>query len=305
MTALRALTSENNFLGLDECDSNGEDSHVIILSAPFEKTTTYGKGAAAGPEAVLNASRQIELYDCVTGCETFSRIGGIASLEPIICDDAQTLCDELEKETSRWLNKNRMVVTLGGEHTSVVGAVKAHANHYSELTILQLDAHSDLRNEYLGDSWNHACAIRRIMDFHTDIVQAAIRSQDMEERTYAEKQKIPVIYAHQIHNAERSGHDWIGDIIGACRRQVYVTFDCDAFDPSVILATGTPEPGGLSWNQVNRLFERLTAKRQLVGFDISELAPVTNIQHPQFTIAKLVYRILGFVSKTQRKSTAC
>ena len=298
MTLLRSLPSDKNFLELDDCDS-GLNAHVVILSVPFEKTTTYGKGAAESPTAILNASRQVELFDCVTECETYRNIGGIATMEPIICADPVKLCNILERETKHQLENNRLVVTLGGEHTSIVGAVKAYSKHCSELTVLQLDAHSDLRNEYLGNPWNHACAAHRIFDFHTNMVQVAIRSQEKEERLFAKKHKIPIFYANNIQKADYLNHDWIDDVISQCKSNVYITFDCDAFDPSLIPATGTPEPGGLSWLQVNRLIEKLAVERHIVGFDVCELAPIKDLHHPQFVIAKLIYRILGYISKNR------
>lgn len=182
---------------------------------------------------------------------------------------------------------------MGGEHTSIVGAVKAHSRFYEPLTVIQFDAHSDLRDEYQGNPWSHACAVRRILDFHADVVQVGIRSQAMEERAFTDTQNIPVFYAHEIHENDAAGVDWIDALIKLCKNNVYVTLDCDVFDPSVIPATGTPEPGGLTWNQMNRLFKRLVKERRLVGLDISELSPIENLVFPQFTVSKFIYRILG------------
>lgn len=296
------LPQNKNFLGLDTDLSDPRSSGVILLTAPFEQTSSFGKGSAAGPEAILEASQQVELFDARLGFEPCKRVSGIATLEPILSDHAGDLCTDLETETMSWLKKGKCVVTLGGEHTSIVGAVKAHSRFYDALTVVQIDAHSDLRDEYQGNPWSHACAAMRILDFHPDIVQVGIRSQALEERLVADTRAIPVFYAHDIHSDDRSGTDWITALIDNCKANVYVTLDCDAFDPSVIPSTGTPEPGGLTWEQMNRLLEHLVRSRRLVGFDISELSPVAHLHFPQFTIAKLIYRLVGLVAGKQQKN---
>ena len=298
MTLMRhSLPASSNFLALDIADAKAENSRVVILTVPFEKTSSFGMGSDAGPEAILRASHEVELFDCITGFETWRRLEGIATLESIQSGEILDLTDRLDREADYWMERDRFVVTIGGEHTSIVGAVRAAARRFSDLTVLQLDAHSDLREDYQGDRWSHACAVRRIMDFHQSIVQAGIRSQTGEEREYSDAVGIPVFYAHEIQEDDYRGRDWIGPIIRACRPNVYLTFDCDAFDPAVIPATGTPEPGGFSWRQVDNLMNRLTQERRLIGFDVSELAPVDGLHHPQFTIAKMIYRILGYVSR--------
>jgi agmatinase len=290
------LPQNANFLGLDPHLSDPETARVVLLTAPFEQTSSFGKGSGAGPGAILEASRQVELFDARLGFETCEKVSGIATLEPILSEQAGHLCTELETETMSWLKQGKFVVTLGGEHTAVIGAVKAHSRFFGALTVVQIDAHSDLRDEYQDNPWSHACAASRIRDFHSDIVQVGIRSQAKEERIVADTSAIPVFYAHDIHSDDRSGSDWITSILDTCKENVYVTLDCDAFDPSVIPSTGTPEPGGLTWDQMNRLLERLVHSRRLVGFDVSELSPVTNLHFPQFTIAKLIYRILGLIA---------
>ena len=295
----RSLPEESNFLGLGPQDSNPESAGAIIIPVPFEQTSSFGQGSDAGPAAIIRASHEVELFDAVPGFETFTKLGGIATMEPLQCDTIIGLCAELEREAGFWMNRNRFVVTIGGEHTSIVGSVRAAARCFDDLTILQLDAHSDLRQEYQDNPWSHACAVRRILDFHSSLVQVAIRSQTRDEREFSESAGLPVFFAHRIHADESDRIDWPGAVIEHCKQNVYLTFDCDSFDPSVIPSTGTPEPGGLSWYQVDSLLERLTRERRLVGFDVSELAPVDGLHHPQFTIAKLIYRILGYVSRTR------
>ena len=284
-----------NFLALDRDQSNLAHAPVVVQQAPLERTTSYGKGAANGPRAIIEASHQVELFDAALGCEPVAEMGGIATLPALETarKDARQFADALYAETAHWIARNKFVVTLGGEHTSVLGAIRAHCAAWNDLTVLQLDAHSDLRNEYDGSRWNHACAMARVLDFHEHIVQAGIRSEALEERRRAEALALPVVYAHEILAYPPGEDAWIKRIIRACRRSVYVTLDCDVFDPAVIPATGTPEPAGLTWQHIESLFRRLCTVRNVVGIDISELAPIRGIHHPQFTMAKLIYRFLG------------
>jgi agmatinase len=290
-----ALPTSKNFLALARNCSSIRTSSVVVQQAPLERTSSYGTGSARGPQAIIKASRQVELFDAALGREPLASLGGIATLAPVepARKDGRQYADALRTETAHWLEKGKFVVTLGGEHTAIVGAVQAHCEAYDDVTVLQLDAHSDLREEYEGSRWNHACAMARVLDFHPRIVQAGIRSQALEERERAKALRIPVVYAHEIMAGPSGEESWIKEIIGACRKRVYVTLDCDVFDPSVIPATGTPEPAGLTWAHVERLFQRLCAVREVVGMDVCELAPIRGIHHPQFTIAKLVYRFLG------------
>ncbi|HPQ40175.1 MAG TPA: agmatinase [bacterium] len=296
---------ETNFLNLELRDADPGRAGVIILPVPYEKTSTFGTGSARGPGEIIRASSEVELFDAVLGSETCRRIGGIATAAPVTLAPAEAngevLCHRLESEVAAWLKQGRTVVTLGGEHSSVVGAIRAHGRAAAAagepLTVIQFDAHSDLRETYLDDPWNHACAMARVLDACDHLVQVGIRSQAAEERDRSERDAIPVHYAHAIHGAETGGMDWIDAIIQQCRDTVYITFDCDAFDPSIIPATGTPEPGGLTWHQVDRFVDLLTRQRRLAGFDISELAPIPGLHHCQFTLAKLIYRWLGYMHR--------
>jgi len=292
----RFLGASDNFLALPE-EMSSDAAGVVILPFPYEATSTFGKGSSKGPQALIDASHEVELFDVVLGQETYREVGGIATFEPYVVpslSDGDAVSSTLAQLVSGLLKAGKKVIVFGGEHTSIVGSVRAHCEHYDNLSVIQFDAHSDLRAEYQGDAWNHACAAARILDFHKDLVQVGIRSQCIEERMFQEEKGIPVFYAHQIHEDEFSGKDWIGEIISQLRDNVYVTFDCDVFDPSVVPATGTPEPGGLTWNQVERFFARLCKARRLVGLDVNELAPIEGMNFPQFTVAKLVYRVLGY-----------
>ena len=238
----RALPISRNFLALERSQSALQTSSVVIQQAPFERTTSYGKGAAKGPQAILKASHQVELFDAALGLELVSAIPGIATLPPVAPGnrDGRQYAQALRDETAHWIQQGKFVVTLGGEHTAIVGAIQAHCEAWEDLTVLQLDAHSDLRDEYDGSPWNHACAMARVLDFHSHIVQMGIRSQCREEREKTEVLRTPVIYAHQILTAPHGEESWIKRVIGACRKRVYVTFDYEMLRPGGDSRDGHP-----------------------------------------------------------------
>jgi agmatinase len=290
------LPIERNFMGLDPDLSDPETAGVIVVPAPFEATSSYGTGSSRGPAAIIEASHQVEFYDCALGFEPVQACGGIATVDPVPVEaqSGAQFADRLESAVGCWLDRGKFVVTLGGEHSSVVGAVRAHAKRFQDLTVLQLDAHSDLRDQYLDNPWSHASALRRILDSHDHAVQVGIRSEETKERQTAHDLGVTTFYAHAIARQAEAHDDWIAAIVAAARRRVYVTFDADAFDPSLVPATGTPEPGGLTWYQVDRLLQRLCAEREVVGFDVSELAPIEGTTVSEFTLAKIIYRFIGY-----------
>ncbi len=297
------LPEEERFLGLDDGQACPEKSGVVVVPVPFEKTSSYRKGSSEGPTAILSASHQVELFDSDLGFEPYAAAGGIATLSPLRVDDiddGKAMAKRVERVVSYWLAEGKKVVTLAGEHTGVVGAILAYLQAYKNLTVLQIDAHSDMRTTYLGDAWSHACTVSRLLDSTRDIVQVGIRSEAKEERILAEEVGLPVFRGEEIQRRDSRGIDWVSPIIEKCTENVYVTFDCDVLDPSVMPATGTPEPGGLTWEQVNELLARLCQGRNVVGFDFSELAPIPGINYPEFTAAKLVYRFIGHVFGKQR-----
>jgi N1-aminopropylagmatine ureohydrolase len=291
------LEANARFLALDDEHAQPEKARFVVLPVPFEQTSSYGRGSAYGPAAILEASHQVELYDASLGCKPYAAAGGIATLAPLETDDCDgaAMAERLNSAAGHWLDADKRVIALGGEHTSVVGTIRAHVERYRDLTVLQLDAHSDLRPSYQEDPWSHACAMARVLDFHENLVQVGIRSQSEQERAISQERGLPVVYGEAIHGSEERGRDWIAQVIEATSRRVYVTFDCDVLDAPAMPATGTPEPGGLTWRQVTRLFARLTVEREVVGFDVSELAPIEGFNHPQYTVAKLIYRFVGYM----------
>jgi len=292
------LDADGRFLGLDDEQADPDEARVVVVPVPYEATSSYGGGSAAGPAAILDASHQVELYDLELGFEPWAAAGGIATLRPLGldgCGNGEAVMERLERVVAEQLERRRIVVTLGGEHTAVVGAIRAHVRAVQPLTVLQLDAHADLRESYQGDRWNHACALARVLDVHDDIVQVGIRSGTPDEVATAHRHGIPIITGADVRRATGDGVDWIEPIIERCSANVYVTLDCDVFDPAVMPATGTPEPGGLSWTQVDELVRRLCAARRVVGFDVSELAPIAGLRLAEFGIAKLVARFVGYI----------
>jgi len=293
----RFLSSIKGFLGIPEEEAVApEAARCVFLPVPYEHSSSYGRGSCRGPEAIIEASKQVEFFDATLGFEPRARCGGLATFEPLAVDsmDATAVEKALFGEVLAWLNRDKFILALGGEHTSVVGAIHAHAKYYDEVTVLQLDAHSDLRESYEDNPWSHACAMARVLDFHDRLVQVGIRSQCIEERQRSEALAIPVFYGEAIQARAQAGEDWIGDIVRATTKRVYITLDCDVFEPYWMPATGTPEPGGLSWMQINALLQRLCAEREVAGLDVNELSPLPDVHYPQYLIAKLIYRFLGY-----------
>ncbi|MEE0973041.1 MAG: agmatinase, partial [Paludibacteraceae bacterium] len=233
-----------------------------ILPVPYDATSTWVKGADKGPEAFLDASFTLENYDVETGTEAYKH--GIATL-PFVTEDRtpELLCNKVQQEVTTLLNDGKFPVTIGGNHTVSIGAIRAMAQKYNNLTVLQLDAHSDLRPSYEGSELNHACVMNRAAEV-AKITQVGIRSQCVEELPFFEKDRL--FYAHQIFD----NNQWQAKAIDTLTENVYVTIDLDVFDPSVLPSTGTPEPGGLTYYQVLHFLRNVFASKNVVGFDIVE-----------------------------------
>ncbi|MFC1676737.1 agmatinase [Planctomycetota bacterium] len=275
-----------NFGYLPEEHSNPENSEIVILPVAYDGTSTWVKGADKGPEAIIEASANMELYDIETDSEVYKR--GIFT-ESVIGGEISTIemVEAVVDNVKYYLGKDKFTIVIGGEHSVSIGSVKAHAEKYDDLTILQLDAHADLRDEYSGSKYNHACVMARAKEI-SPIVQVGIRSMDISEKDSVDPSKI--FFAKDIHN----NTDWINKVIPMLSDNVYITIDLDVFDPSIMPSTGTPEPGGLLWYDVLTLLKTVSNKKNIVGFDVVELCPESSNKAPDFMAAKLVYKLLSY-----------
>jgi len=293
---MNVLGPEKNFLGLDPLESSLDTSRVVILPAPYERTSSYGKGSFRGPGEILEASPQLEFYDEELDMEIFRACKGIATLKPLVFEKEETGVDAIQKiyATARaLLQKDKFVVCLGGEHTSALGPIRAHYERYGpHLTLLHMDAHSDLRDQYLGDPFSHASVTARALEILPDIVQVGIRSQSVEEKERLRDSTIRTFYDFQIKSGEVP--EWEKQVTAELQHNVYITIDCDFLDPSVIPAVGTPEPGGFLWYETLRFLRHVTQEKNVVGFDICEFSPIAGLTHPSFTLARLVHKLIGY-----------
>ena len=263
-----------------------EPAKIAVLPVPYDKTSTWVKGADKGPQAFLEASFALENLDLETGTEVYRH--GIATLPPVTADATpEALCDAVQQATGRIWDDGKFPVTVGGNHTVSIGAIRAAAKRFPGLSVLQLDAHSDLRSEYEGTPLNHACVMNRAQEC-ASTVQVGIRSMCSEELPFAAKSRI--FYAHQIYDSEK----WFDEALGALSEKVYLTIDLDVFDPSVLPSTGTPEPGGLSYYQVLHFLKRVFAAKNVVGFDIVELCPNPSDKASDYLAARLAYQLMTY-----------
>jgi agmatinase len=267
---------------------NPETAAIAILPVPYDGTSTWVKGADKGPQAILNASCNLEFYDIETAGEVFRK--GIFT-EPSIerFDRPEQMTQVVRRRISRLLEQDKFPVVLGGEHSVSIGAFAAMADRYDNLTILQLDAHADLREAYEGSPCNHACVMARAKEF-APIVQVGIRSMDMCEKANMDADR--VFFAHDV--CADPQREWIKKVVSLLTKNVYLTIDLDVFDPSIMPATGTPEPGGLGWYDVTALIRAVCEARNLTGFDMVELCPRENLWGSDFLAAKLLYKTLTY-----------
>ncbi len=290
----KILSKSKNFLGIGLKYSAYQNSKIVIVSAPLEKTVSYGKGTAKGPKEILKSSHYVEFYDEETNREICFDLG-ICTLAPLDFEYMRMdmALDKIYLATKKLLEDDKFVVTLGGEHSLSFAPVKAYSEHYSNLSILQIDAHSDLRDSYENSKLSHACVMARVAEINKNIIQVGIRAQDKTEFEFIKKNKIPVFYARDIR-ANKFGRDWKKKVLSKLKKNVYITFDVDGLDPSIIPSTGTPEPGGLFWDETLDLLKLIGKEKNVVGFDVVELAPVKSHPASNFTAAKLVYKIINY-----------
>ncbi len=291
---MKVLGTEHNFLGLEEEKLYSfENAKYIIQSAPYEHTSSYLEGSAKGPAAIIEASKYVEFYDEELGVETV-RTAPIATLEAIDFTDKfdKDAVDLIASETEKILDAGKIAVSFGAEHTVTYGFVQAYAKKYDNLTVLQIDAHSDLRESYHDNIYSHASVMARVKDMGINLCQAGIRAQCIEEAEEIKRNpKIHTYYAHQI----RQNPNWVKDIVNDMTENVYITIDADGFDPSIMPAVGTAEPNGLFWNETLDLLRETCKNKNVVGFDIVECAPMEGTILSEYTLAKLAYRIIGYM----------
>ena len=265
------------------------DANIVVLPLPYERTTSFGKGAAAGPAAVLAASAHVELFDE----EFFVPLDfDVATLPPLDCEtgDDESVLARIRDAAAAVFKAGRFLLSLGGEHTVTAPLVEAARSVHSPLTVLQIDAHMDLRDVYTGTRHSHGCVMRRVMEQGAALVAVGIRSFSREEHEFAQARQVPVFYAMDID--QQPNDSWMDRVIDALDKNVYLTVDIDGLDPAVAPGTGTPEPGGLGWYQLLRLLQRVAANRNLLGADIVEVAPAPGQQVSEYAAARLGAKIL-------------
>ena len=281
-----------NYGGIDASNSSFSEAMFVVLPVPYDLTSTYQSGSRRGPLAILDASANMELYDEELGKETY--LSGIHTMLPLEADarGPKEMIASVREAVAQVLASDKIPVVLGGEHSISFGAVQAMKEKYPEISVLQLDAHADLRDAYQGSPYSHAAVARRIAEI-CPLVQAGIRSLSAEEAAFLSKGKVKTFFAEFNHAKqgwpERIYEDLSGDI--------YVTIDIDVFDPAIMPSTGTPEPGGLTWRDVLGLLRGLSNRCRIRGFDVVELAPITGLVAPDFLAAKLIYRLMGYLTE--------
>jgi agmatinase len=262
-------------------------SGIIIVPVPYDETSTWMKGADKGPDAIMEASVNLEFYDVETDSEV--HLMGIHTVDAV--REKQTpeaLVNAVYSKVLTLLNDDKFPVIIGGNHTVSIGSVKAFSKLFSNLSVLQLDAHSDLRQEYEGSQFNHACAMARVREF-APVVQVGIRSISREEVLSIDRKSI--FFAHELYHNKSKYHEAIDRL----EENVYITIDLDVFDPSLIPSTGTPEPGGPEYYEIMHFLKDVTRKRNIVGFDIVELCPSPANKAPDFVAAKIIYQLLSYI----------
>lgn len=287
--------SNRIYAGLESGKNDFEKARVLLQSVPFDGTSTWGKGADQGFEAFCDASDNMEIYDIETDSEPY--LIGVHILDEIAeRKDAEAMFKATYETTQEMLKTGKFLTAFGGEHSISIGIIKAHYEHFENLTVLQMDAHTDLRPEYHGTPYNHACAVYDASK-NANLIQVGIRSMDVSEKEHLDYNK--VYFAENIMDNDF----WMEEALGKMTDNVYITFDLDCFDSSIMPSTGTPEPGGMYWYQVLDFLRRVYRRKNVVGFDIVELAPNPHNPAPNFIAAKLYYKMLAYKFENELKNS--
>jgi len=287
---LNYLSNKQGFLGIDNKFSIKEK--VVVVPFGLEKTVSYGGGTKNGPKEIIKASHQVELYDEELNCEPYKKIG-IKTLKPFKIDkNIKKALNKISKINEEILNKNMFPLTFGGEHSITPGCIAPFAKKYNELCLLHFDAHADLRNSYDGEKYSHASAIRRCLDYkNVSVISFGIRNISKSEVPYLKKNsnRIKIFWAKDKKKWNLNSFKKL-----IKNKTVYLTFDVDGFDNSIMPATGTPEPGGLLWDETLEIIKIAMKNSKIVGADINELAPIKGFNSYNFLVAKLAYKILSY-----------
>ncbi|MFC2075418.1 agmatinase [Bdellovibrionota bacterium] len=284
------MSLSTNFLDIPSSISSYDSAKVAVLPIPYEATTTYGKGTVRGPEAIISASSQLECFDEEIKGEACQV--GIATLDPVDFSGevGQEAIEKIKKRASEVIGDGKFLVGLGGEHTVTLGLVGGILEHSSDFGVLQIDAHADLRESYEGDPYSHASVMRRIHDLGVTTIGVGIRSLCTEEMDYIGQAKVPVYFDRIIHE---NGFP-LKDVLKNLPDKVYITIDVDGFAPSLVPATGTPEPGGLPWYETLSFLKSIFKEKSVLGFDVVELLPRPGFEYVDFAMAKLINKLIGY-----------
>lgn len=278
--------SKSNYAGIPDEFAQLDTAKVVLIPVPYDGTSTWGKGADKGPEAFLEASENMELYDIETGTQVYQQ--GVFLADAITENSSpEAMVQAVHATTKSYIKKNKFVTLFGGEHSISIGTIRAFNESFENLTVLHIDAHADLRPSYEGTTCNHACAVHEASQT-TNLIQVGIRSMDQIENSFLDPEK--TFFAHDMVQDEY----WMDKAIDLMTENVFISLDLDAFDSSIMPATGTPEPGGLLWYETLAFLKEVFAEKNVVGFDIVELCPNGQSKPSEFLAAKLYYKMLSY-----------
>jgi len=286
---------EFSFGGLESSPAALDAAHAVVLPAPYDGTTSYRPGTRFGPHALLDASRNMELYDEVLGALHPHGLFTLPEMEPVA--DAEKMVGRVEEAAEWALEQGKTLITVGGEHSLTTGPVRAYARRLPRLSVLHLDAHGDLRFEYHETRFSHACVMRRVREIVGTAAQAGVRSISEEEAELIAREKLAVFSARRVKDMDAA----YAPVVDALTDDVYITVDLDVIDPSECPGVGTPEPGGLTWHEITDLVAAVARRRRIVGFDIMELMPIGGDTRSEFLAARLLYRMWGWTLVSQGK----
>ncbi len=280
------MTNKRNYAGIPDEYAKVDVAKIVLIPVKYDGTSTWVKGADKGPDAFLHASENMELYDIETDSEVYKQ--GVYLTEPLEdFSSPEEMVDMVHAEVTKQIEHNKFVTLFGGEHSISIGSIRAFNECFDNLSVLHIDAHADLRPEYEGTPYNHACAVYEASK-ETNLVQVGIRSMDKSELKHMDTDK--VYFAHEMATDDY----WMDNAVEQLTDNVFITFDLDAFDPSILPSTGTPEPGGLLWYETMEFLRKVFQHRNVVGFDIVELCPNEKDKSSDFLAAKLYYKMLSY-----------